>query len=68
MLFSDKQFKFQSDVCNGCNDILMSMNLTDVAVLNIHGAGYCCIITRINKSAASNFLQEANLEEKSGTL
>ena len=34
--FLDKKLKFQPDVCNGCHDvIMMSMNLSDIAVLNI---------------------------------
>ena len=44
-------FKFQPDVCNGCQDILvMSMNLSDIATLNIHCADYRCIINGISKS------------------
>ena len=47
-------FKFQPDVCNGCQDILvMSMNLSDIATLNIHCADdYRCIINGISKSEA----------------
>ena len=34
--FLNKGFKFQSNVCNGCHDLLMmSMNLCDVAVFSI---------------------------------
>ena len=32
--FLDKGFKFQLNVCNGCHDLLMSMNLSDTASLN----------------------------------
>ena len=36
--FLDKGFKFQPDVCNGCHDVLMmSMNLNNTAILNVHG-------------------------------
>ena len=43
--FLDERFKFQPDVCNGCHDILMiSLNLNGTAILNIHGADYCCIV------------------------
>ena len=32
---------FQPDVCNGCHNVLMiSMNLSDIAILNIHGVDY----------------------------
>ena len=34
--FLNKGSKFQPNVCNGCQDLLMmSMNLSDIAVLNI---------------------------------
>ena len=36
--FSDKGFKFEHHVCNGCHDVLMiTMNLSNIAILNIHG-------------------------------
>ena len=36
--FLNKRFKFQLNVCNGCHDLLMmSMNLSDIAILNIEG-------------------------------
>ena len=39
--FLDKGFKFQPDVCNGCHNLLMmSMNLIDIAILNINDADY----------------------------
>ena len=47
---------------------MMSMNLSDIAILNIHGADYRCIISRISKSEAINLMQNINLTEKSGTL
>ena len=34
--FLDKAFKFQPNACNRCRDLLMmSMNLSDIAILNI---------------------------------
>ena len=33
------------------------MNLNDIAILNIIGYDYCCIITRISKSEAIKLLQ-----------
>ena len=67
--FLDKGFKIQSDVCNGCHDVLMmSMNLSGIAILNIHGADYRCIISRISKSEAINLMQNNDLSIKIGTL
>ena len=65
----DKGFKFQPYVSNGYHDVLMmSMNLSSISVLNVNGADYRCIITRIRKSEAVNLLQKADLKNKSGTL
>ena len=56
--FLSKGFKFQPNVCNECHDLLMiSMNLSDIAILNIKSAHYCCIISGINKSEAMNLMQ-----------
>ena len=44
-------------VCNKWHDILMSMNLSDIAILNIKGSDYCYKI-----------LQTIDMKEKSGTL
>ena len=46
----------------------MSINLNDIAILNIKGSDYCCIISLISKSKAIKLLQNADLAEKSGTL
>ena len=67
--FLDKGFTFQSDVCNGCHDVsMMSMNLSDIAILNIKVAAYGCIIGGISKREAIKLMQNTNLSEKSGTL
>ena len=53
--FLDKVLKFQPDACNGCHDVLMmSMNLSDIAILNINRANYRCIISGISKTEAVN--------------
>ena len=44
-----------------------SMNFSDIAYLNIKNAGYCCIISGINKNEAINLMQNVDLIEKSGT-
>ena len=63
--FLDKGFKFQSNLCNRCRDlVMMSMNLSNIAILNIKGADYCCIISGNNKSEAINLMQNTNLTEK----
>ena len=44
------------------------MNLSDIAILNIKGADFRCIISRISKSEAINLIQNINLTKKSRTL
>ena len=69
LYFLHKGFKFQPNVCNRCHDLLMiSMNLSDIAILNIKGSDYCCIINFISKNEAINLMQNTDLTEKSGTL
>ena len=36
--FLDKWFNFQPHACNGCHLLTMSMNLSDIAILNVKGA------------------------------
>ena len=47
---------------------MMSMNLSDIAVLNIKGTTYCGIISGITKREAINLMQNINFTEKCGTL
>ena len=66
--FLSYSFKFQPNVCNRCHDLLMmSINPSDIAILNIKGSDYRCIISLISKNEA-NLMQNADLTEKSGTL
>ena len=44
------------------------MNLSNIAILNIKGADYCCIISGISKSEAINLTQNINLTKNSRTL
>ena len=43
---------------------MMSMNLSDTAILNIKVADYCCLTSGINKSEAINLMQNIDLTEK----
>ena len=67
--FWNKGFKFQPNVSNRCHDLLMmSMNLSNIPILNIKSADYRCIISRISKSEVIKLMQNTNLIEKRGTL
>ena len=53
--FLNYSFKFQPNVCNRCLDLLMiSVNLSDIAILNMKGSDYRCIISVISKTEAIN--------------
>ena len=43
---------------------MMSINLDDIAILNIRGVDYRCIINRISETEAANLLQNVDLTEK----
>ena len=58
--FLNYSFKFQPNVCNRRHDLLtMSMSLNDIAILNIRGSDYRCIISLISKNEAINLMQNA---------
>ena len=47
---------------------MMSMNFSEIAILNIKCSNYHCIISRISKSKAIKSLKNIELILKSGTL
>ena len=66
--FWNYTFKFQANVCNRCHDLLMmSINLSNIAVLNIKGSDYCCIISLISKNEVINLMKNVDLTKKSRT-
>ena len=67
--FLNKGFKFRSNVCNGCHHLsMMSMNFSDIAILNIRSADYHFIISENIKSEAVYLMQITDLTKKRGTL
>ena len=63
--FLDKGFNYQPHVCSGCHDLLMmSINLRNIAILNIKGADYHCIVSGTSKSEAINVMQNIALTKK----
>ena len=63
--FINYSFKFQPNVFNRCHDLLMIIiNLSDIATLNIKGSDYDCIISLISKNRTIKLLQNADLAEK----
>ena len=58
-------YKFQPNSCNRCHDLLiMSINLSDIAILNIKCSDYGCIISLISKNGVIKLMQNADLTKK----
>ena len=56
--FLSKGFEFKPNVFNGCHDLLMMcMNLTNIAVLNIKSVAYCCIISGFTKGRSKTYFK-----------
>ena len=63
--FLNYSFKFQPNVCNRCYHLLvMSTNLSNIAILNIGSSDYPCIINLISKNEAINLMQNADFTRK----
>ena len=62
--FFNHGFKFQDSVCNGCHDLTMlSVNISDIAIITVKNVDYRCIIHNISKSEAINLLENYVLED-----
>ena len=57
------RFKFQDSACNGCHVlIILSVNISDIAIITVKNVDYHCIIHNISKSKAINLLQNSVLK------
>ena len=62
--FSTHGFKFQDSVCNGCHDLTMlSVNISDIAIITVKSVDYRCIIHNTSKSEAINLLKDSVLDD-----
>ena len=62
--FLNYSFKFQLNVYNRCHDLLMmSMELSNISILNIKGSDYHCIISLISKNEVINFIKNVDLTQ-----
>ena len=63
--FSNRGFKFQDSVCNGCRDLtILCLNASDVAIIIIKNIDYRRIIQNIIKSEAINSLKSFVFEDR----
>ena len=55
--------KFQNSVCSGCHDLTMlSVNISNIAIITIKNVDYCCIIHNISTSEVIKFVKNSVLE------
>ena len=63
--FKDKGYKFQLYLCNGCHAVsTMAYELKNIAILNVKGVDYRCILWGISKNDAVDRLNNSVLEDK----
>ena len=67
--FLNDGFKSQPNVCYRCHDLLMmSTNLSNIAISNIKGSDYHFVINLISKKEAIKLLQNGDLTKKTEAL
>ena len=67
--FSDKNFKYEPYLCNGCHDLMQkAIIFNDVAIVSIKGGDYRIHFWYRSKDDAMNIMQNCNVSKKSGSL
>ena len=65
IVFFNHGFKFQDSVCNGCHDLrMLSLTISDIAMITVKDVDYCCIIHNISISEAINLLENSVVENR----
>ena len=55
----------QDSLSNGCHDLTMlSVNVSDIAIITVENADYRCIIHHISKHEAIQLLENSLLEDR----
>ena len=63
--FKDVGFKFELHNCNKCHYVLMTAyELKDIAILNVKGVDFRCILWGISRDKAVNRLNNSVLEHE----
>ena len=63
--FKDVASRFEPHVCNKCHDVLMTAyELKNIAVLNVKGVNFRCILWGISRNEAVNRLNNSVLKDK----
>ena len=63
--FKDVGFKFEPHVCNKYHDVLMTVyKLKNIAILNVKGVHFRCILRGVSRDEAVNRLNNSVLGDK----
>ena len=63
--FFSHGFESQDSVCNGCHGLTMvSVKISNIAIITVNNVDYCCITHNIWKSEAINLLKNSFLEDR----
>ena len=63
--FLNHAIKFQHSICNDCRMLtLLSVNISDTAIITLKDVDYSCIINDISKSEAINLLKIYVLDDR----
>ena len=63
--FFNHGFRFTDSVCNGCYDLtLLSLNISDIAIITVKRDDYSHIINDISKSEAILLLENSVLVDR----
>ena len=58
-------FELQDYVSNGSHVLtVLSINVSDIAIITVKNVDYCCIFRNISKSEAMNLLKNSVLEDR----
>ena len=60
----DVGFKFEPHFCNKCHDVLMTAYELKIAILNVNGVDFRCILWGIRRDGVANRLNKFELEDK----
>ena len=67
--FLDKNFSYQTYLCNGCHDLMQkAMNFNDVAIVSVKGNDYRIHFWYMSKNDAISIMHNSNLIDKKGAL
>ena len=63
--FKNIGYKFESNVCNKCHDVLITAyELKNIAILNVKGVDYRCVLWGISKNEAMNMMNNSVLKDR----